>query len=75
MSPVAKVKEELRGGPRTRCLFAGDAGMVSQANLQKLSKGGGKYLLATDVCSRKRNADGRLIGQRSLNWNGSTASL
>jgi hypothetical protein len=46
VTPVAKVKEDLRGGQRTRCLFVGDAGMVSQANLQALSKGGGKYLLA-----------------------------
>ena len=34
------------GWQLTRCLFVGDAGMVSQANLQTLSKGGGKYLLA-----------------------------
>ena len=44
--PVAQVKEDLRGGPLTRCLFVGDAGMVSQAHLQALAKGGGKYLLA-----------------------------
>ncbi len=43
---VARVKEDLRGWQLTRCLFVGDAGMVSQANLQTLSKGGGKYLLA-----------------------------
>ncbi len=30
----------------TRCLFVGDAGMVSQANFQALAKGGGKYLMA-----------------------------
>ena len=43
---MAKFKEDLRGWQLTRCLFVGDAGMVSQANLQTLSKGGGKYLLA-----------------------------
>jgi len=46
VTTVAKVKEDLRGWQLTRCLFVGDAGMVSQANLQTLSNGGGKYLLA-----------------------------
>jgi hypothetical protein len=46
VTTVARVKEDLRGWQLTRCLFVGDAGMVSQANLQTLSKGGGKYLLA-----------------------------
>ena len=40
------LREDLRGWQLTRCLFVGDAGMVSQANLQTLSMGGGKYLLA-----------------------------
>lgn len=46
VTTIARVKEDLRGWQLTRCLFVGDAGMVSQANLQTLSKGGGKYLLA-----------------------------
>ena len=46
VSTVAQVKDDLRGWQLTRCLFVGDAGMVSQANLQTLSRGGGKYLLA-----------------------------
>ena len=46
VTTVAKVKEDLRGWQLTRCLFVGDAGMVSQANLQTLARGGGKYLLA-----------------------------
>jgi hypothetical protein len=46
VSTVAKVKEDLRGWQLTRCLFVGDAGMVSQANFQALAKGGGKYLMA-----------------------------
>ena len=46
VTTVAKVKEDLKGWKLSRCLFVGDAGMVSQANLQTLSKGGGKYLLA-----------------------------
>lgn len=46
VSTVARVKEDLKGWQLSRCLFVGDAGMVSQANLQNLSRGGGKYLLA-----------------------------
>ena len=46
VTTVAKVKEDLKGWKLNRCLFVGDAGMVSQANFQSLSKGGGKYLMA-----------------------------
>lgn len=46
VTTVAQVKQELKGWQLGRCLFVGDAGMVSQANLQTLSRGGGKYLLA-----------------------------
>lgn len=46
VTTITRVKEDLRGWQLTRCLFVGDAGMVSQANLQTLAKGGGKYLLA-----------------------------
>lgn len=46
VSTVAQVKADLKGWQLSRCLFVGDAGMVSQANLQSLSRGGGKYLLA-----------------------------
>src|SRR3989304_139744 len=45
VTTVAKVKEDLRGWQLTRCLFAGDAGMVSRANLQTLARGGGKPLV------------------------------
>lgn len=46
VTTVAQVKKDLRGWQLTRCLFVGDAGMVSQANRQTLAQGGGKYLLA-----------------------------
>lgn len=45
VSTVAKVKQELKGWRLTRCLFVGDAGMVSEANFQALAAGGGKYLM------------------------------
>lgn len=46
VTTVRKVREDLRGWRLTRCLFVGDASMVSQANFRALAKGGGKYLMA-----------------------------
>ncbi len=42
---VAQVKKDLRGWKLTRCIFVGDAGMVSAENLKALSAGGGKYIV------------------------------
>ena len=46
VTTVRQVKADLRGWQLTRCLFVGDAGMVSQENFRTLAKGGGKYLMA-----------------------------
>ena len=46
VTTVAQVKDDLKSWQFTRCLFVGDAGLVSQANFQALAKGGGKYLMA-----------------------------
>ena len=53
VSTVEQVKADLRGWQLSRCLFVGDAGMVSQANLQALARGGGKYI----VCVPMRRGD------------------
>jgi len=45
VTTVAQVKEDLRGWQLSRCVFVGDAGMVSQENLHQLSRGGGKYIV------------------------------
>jgi transposase len=45
VTTVKQVKEELRGWKLTRCVFVGDAGMVSAENLRTLSLGGGKYIV------------------------------
>ena len=45
VTTVAQVKKDLRGWRLGRCLFVGDAGMVSADNLHTLSRGGGKYLV------------------------------
>ncbi len=42
---VAQVKRDLRGWNLTRCVFVGDAGMVSAQNLKALAAGGGKYIV------------------------------
>jgi hypothetical protein len=53
VTTVQQVKADLRGWQLTRCLFVGDAGMVSAPNLKALSRGGGKYLL----CMPMRRGD------------------
>jgi hypothetical protein len=53
VSTVEQVKRDLKGWQLSRCLFVGDAGMVSQANLQTLARGGGKYI----VCVPMRRGD------------------
>ena len=49
VTTVERVKADLRGWQLNRCLFVGDAGMVSQANLKTLSRGGGRYILCMPI--------------------------
>lgn len=53
VTTVSQVKADLRGWKLSRCVFVGDAGMVSQDNLEALSKSGGKYIL----CMPMRRGD------------------
>jgi Transposase DDE domain len=53
VTTVAHVKDDLRGWKLSRCVFVGDAGMVSQDNLTMLSESGGKYI----VCMPMRRGD------------------
>jgi hypothetical protein len=53
VTTIEQVKADLRGWQLSRCLFVGDAGMVSAPNLKALSRGGGKYLL----CMPMRRGD------------------
>ena len=46
---VQQFKADLRGWSLGRCVFVGDAGMVSRANLRTLSLGGGKYIVCMPV--------------------------
>jgi hypothetical protein len=45
VTTVEQVKRDLRGWRLGRCVFVGDAGMVSSDNLRTLSLGGGKYIV------------------------------
>ena len=69
VSTVAKVKRDLKGWRRTpaarrpfRCVFVGDAGMVSAENLKALARGGGRYIVCMPV-HRGGEAD-EVIGRR-----------
>jgi transposase len=53
VTTVAHVKDDLKGWKLSRCVFVGDAGMVSQENLDRLSKSGGTYIL----CMPMRRGD------------------
>jgi hypothetical protein len=49
VTAVARIKEELRQMRLGRALFVGDAGLYAKANLNALSKGAGRYILATPI--------------------------
>ncbi len=49
VTTVTKIKDDLRGMRLGRTLFVGDAGMHSAANIKELSKGAGRYILATPI--------------------------
>ena len=53
VTTVGQVKADLRGWQLSRCVFVGDAGMVSEENLRSLRRGGGKYIL----CMPMRRGD------------------
>jgi Transposase DDE domain len=53
VTTVSQVKDDLKGWKLSRCIFVGDAGRVSQENLDRLSKSGGKYIL----CMPMRRGD------------------
>lgn len=65
VSTVEQVKRDLKGWQLTRCVFIGDAGMVSERNLKSLARGGGKYIVCMpvhpggEVATRVVNRPGR----------------
>jgi Transposase DDE domain len=53
VTTVAQVKDDLQGWQLSRCVFVGEAGMVSQEHLHTLSASGGTYI----VCMPMRRGD------------------
>ncbi|MCP5084938.1 MAG: IS1634 family transposase [Alphaproteobacteria bacterium] len=53
VTTVKRIKEDLRSMRLGRALFVGDAGMYSKANLDELSKGAGRYIVATPLSRLK----------------------
>jgi Transposase DDE domain len=49
VTTVEQVKRDLQGWQLSRCVFVGDAGMVSRSNLETLARGGGKYILCMPI--------------------------
>jgi hypothetical protein len=49
VTTVKRIKADLKGWQLSRCLFVGDAGMVSEENLKRLSRGGGKYIVCMPI--------------------------
>lgn len=53
VTTVEQAKQDLKGWRLGRCVFVGDAGMVSKNNLRTLRLGGGRYIL----CMPMRRGD------------------
>ncbi len=49
VTTVRQVRDDLRGWQLSRTVFVGDAGMVSEANLAHLTKGGGRFILCVPM--------------------------
>jgi hypothetical protein len=49
VTAVERIKEDLRQMRLGRALFVGDAGLYARANLAELSRGAGRYILATPI--------------------------
>jgi hypothetical protein len=49
VTTVERIKDDLRRMRLGRALFVGDAGLYAKANLAELSKGAGRYILATPI--------------------------
>lgn len=63
VTTVARVKADLRGWRLNRCVFAGDAGMVSKENLRELARGGGRYIVCMPA-RRGSEVEKEVIGRR-----------
>jgi transposase len=49
VTTIHHLKDDLRGWRLNRCVFVGDSGMFSEANMQRLSRALGRYILAVPM--------------------------
>lgn len=49
VTTIDHLKADLRGWRLNRCVFVGDSGMFSEANMQRLSRALGRYILAVPM--------------------------
>lgn len=49
VTTIDHLKTDLRGWRLNRCVFVGDSGMFSEANMQRLSRALGRYILAVPM--------------------------
>jgi len=56
VSTVQQIKQDLQGWRMSRCVFVGDAGMVSEDNLKTLARAGGKYIVCMPMRREKEVA-------------------
>ena len=49
VTTVEQIKADLRGWQLNRCVFVGDACMVSEKNLSLLRRGGGQYIVCLPI--------------------------
>jgi len=61
VTTVARIKKDLHAWQLGRCLFVGDAGMYSAANLAELSRGLGRYVLAVPM-RRVKEIEAEVLG-------------
>ena len=64
VTTVARIKDDLRSLKLGRCVFVGDAGMYSAANLEALSRGLGRYILAVPM-RKVKDIDLHVLTNRS----------
>ena len=63
VATVERVKSDLKGWRLNRCVFVGDAGMVSAGNLRALARGGGRYIVCMPA-RRGSEVDREALGRR-----------
>ena len=75
VATVERVKSDLKGWRLNRCVFVGDAGMVSAGNLRTLARGGGRHIVCMPA-RRGSEVDWEALGRRgaAVRWRTTSGS-